>query len=164
MTWLQDHHARAHVHMRAHTKTGIASHIQRDEKPASLRKQAVGGGPIVTRMSSLASQYVGPLSVGTVTSPAGCNDGSTGASLIYLPRGAGGDSQTADTCHMEEQSHIWAVFDTGSTNLWVASDLCSTGPCTKKGRRRYNHTLSQTYAAPREADHLKVTFGTGSLS
>jgi len=147
MEWLQEHHAQ----VMAQSHQTVSLHAQRTSP----------SGPAITRMSSLASQYVGPLNIGTVTSPAGCA-GSQAASLLYLPKGDA--SSQVQTCHIEEQSQIWAVFDTGSTNLWVSSDLCIKGPCTKKERRRYNHSLSQTYASPQQADRLHVQFGTGALT
>merc|ERR1719387_1895405 len=52
------------------------------------------------------------------------------------------------------------VYDTGSTNLWFASTLCTEGPCLK--RRRYDPVNSDTY---QEGNYdLHVTFGTGELS
>lgn len=68
------------------------------------------------------------------------------------------------SCHVEDQSQVWVVFDTGSTNLWVASDLCTTGACAKDGRRRYNHTLSASYQRPSVLNELHIQFGTGSIA
>lgn len=68
------------------------------------------------------------------------------------------------SCHVEDQSQVWVVFDTGSTNLWVASDLCTTGACAKPGRRRYNHTVSESYQRPSVLNQLHIQFGTGSIS
>lgn len=163
--WLRGHHAETLVQMGGDISSGLAAAVHRHETSLSHAKQAYVDGPTATRLSSLASQYVGPLSVGTVTSPSGCASSSPVA-LAYMPRisSTGEASSTIQTCHAEEQSEIWAVFDTGSTNLWVASDLCIKGPCTKKGRRRYNHSLSQTFVSPQKQDHLHVVFGTGSLS
>merc|ERR1719284_1294983 len=37
------------------------------------------------------------------------------------------------------------VFDTGSTNLWMASTLCKRGSCVERGRARFNHKASLTF-------------------
>jgi len=58
---------------------------------------------------------------------------------------------------------VWVVFDTGSTNIWISSDLCTQGPCTRPGRVRYNHEESLTYHEPENLLQLQVEFGTGKL-
>lgn len=127
---------------------------------------------IATRLSSLGSQYVGPIGVGSVLRPANCRL-TSGKSLRYVPRDrpqeaagliADAAGSTDDECHAEEQAQVWVVFDTGSTNLWVASDACQTGNCARPGRTRYDHKLSQTYRAPRSRALLQVEFGTGTVS
>jgi hypothetical protein len=62
------------------------------------------------------------------------------------------------------------VFDTGSTNLWVASVLCKTAPCdTDKARKFYNPSLSLTQEPWRvngttvNGKEIDITFGTGEL-
>jgi len=55
------------------------------------------------------------------------------------------------------------VFDTGSTNIWVSSDLCKDGACVQPGRSRYDHTLSSTYQAPQKEAQLHIEFGTGRI-
>lgn len=88
----------------------------------------------VTGLSSLSSQYVGPIGVGT--SPHGKST---------------------------SEAEVWVVFDTGSTNLWVASDECTDGPCANEDRKRYNHTDSATFSRPTRSTELTVQFGTGRL-
>lgn len=65
-------------------------------------------------------------------------------------------------CHYEEQTTINVVFDTGSTNLWIASDLCTTAPCINSDRHRYGHTYSETYQVA-GGGKLDIEFGTGEL-
>lgn len=64
---------------------------------------------------------------------------------------------------VREQETLNVVFDTGSTNLWMASTLCKTRQCSE-GRKRYDHLLSTTYASPEEPVTLDVKFGTAELS
>merc|ERR1719265_934574 len=75
----------------------------------------------VTGMSNLFnSQYVGPIGVGTVKSPDNCELPKDHVMFI-----AGLDAQATEeerkTCHLREESQIWVVFGTGSTNIWIAS-------------------------------------------
>jgi len=59
------------------------------------------------------------------------------------------------------ESEINVVFDTGSTNLWIASTLCQSDDCS--ARARYNKDASSTATDPSEPVHLDITFGTGEL-
>mmetsp|Transcript_46191 Transcript_46191/g.108182 ORF Transcript_46191/g.108182 Transcript_46191/m.108182 type:complete len:569 (-) Transcript_46191:57-1763(-) len=119
--------------------------------------------PAETRLTSLESQYIGQIGVGSVLSPSNCTPASE--SLIYL----GPDEYnraTEDqkrTCHVRDQSLIWVVFDTGSTNIWVSSVLCTKGPCASHERNRYDRSLSRTYA-PGPGGTLQIEFGTGRIT
>jgi pepsin A len=59
------------------------------------------------------------------------------------------------------ESEINVVFDTGSTNLWIASTLCHSSDC--ESRHQYDPPKSVTYALPAMPVHLDITFGTGEL-
>jgi len=61
----------------------------------------------------------------------------------------------------EAESQIRVVFDSGSTNLWIASSYCVQENC--KERHRYDPEESVTYRAPEVPVHLDITFGTGEL-
>merc|ERR1719456_1243126 len=54
---------------------------------------------------------------------------------------------------------INVVFDSGSTNIWIASMDCKEGSCLK--HKRYDQSTSKTFADSRHT--LDVTFGTGNL-
>jgi len=114
----------------------------------------------VTVLSNLNSQYVGPIGVGTIVNPQGCSGQPT--SFVHLSKDA--DAHDVKQCHTEDESHVWVVFDTGSTNLWVSSDLCRQGACAKEERSRYNHLRSVTYKQPDRPAHLKIRFGTGQVT
>eukprot|EP00396_MALV-II-16_sp_LP-1_P000190 gene190-352_t len=113
----------------------------------------------VTRLQNLYnSQYVGAIGVGTVSRPAGCvrdraRAGNTGPVQFV----ANAFVSEPDECHYEEQTTINVVFDSGSTNLWIASDLCTTDPCTEKERH------SESFRNYPEAENLDIEFGNGEL-
>lgn len=123
-------------------------------------------GYAVTGLSSLSSQYVGPIGVGTVMRPVNCIANATALNSTpfrYLRSAVAGLAGYQD-CHLEVQSQVWVVFDTGSTNIWIASDLCVNGPCAVPGRHRYNHTASSTFDSPSSMLQLTVQFGTGQIT
>jgi pepsin A len=119
--------------VRRHRWALLDASRQYDSKQKTIDEQH----PVVTRLSSLMSQYVGPIGVGT--------------------------KMPCTNCPPQEQSKVWVVYDTGSTNIWIASDLCKSGPCTMEGRHRYDHTDSLTYMNPADQLSLDVHFGTGEL-
>lgn len=121
-------------------------------------------GKAVTGLSNLQSQYVGPIGVGTMRAPEGCSTAPRSL-LQFVNEGDSGSNEKAKdvSCRAETESQVFVVFDTGSTNIWVSSDLCIKGPCTKKGRTRYNHTRSSTYQVPKDPLQLSIEFGTGKI-
>jgi len=120
--------------------------------------------PPAIELDKLASQYVGPIGVGTKITPAGCTV-EEGRSLAFISYADVSNSNSTGTaCHLQDQSDIWVVLDTGSTNIWVNSDLCKAGACAKAERNRYNHGESITYEPPKDPVMLNITFGTGKVS
>jgi len=107
-----------------------------------------------TIIKNLVQEYVGPIGIGTVTEPRGCARNS----LLQVD----GSAQTA--CRTREQSMLNVVFDTGSTNLWMASTLCREGPCVSPGRTRYNLKESETFSRPETSGNYEVNFATAVLS
>lgn len=59
----------------------------------------------------------------------GAGDGADKKPLAFVARDFAADLRAKGVCHFEEESTINVVFDTGSTNLWISSDLCKTEPC-----------------------------------
>jgi len=156
---LQMHHA-AHAEIQ---KVGLPAETSTSAATlrGSMATQATG-------LSNLNSQYVGPIGVGSVIQPSGCErslvDGGT--SLVYVQHSVDSNSSASasrNACHMEDESLVWVVFDTGSTNLWVSSDLCRQGPCAHAGRSQYHHLRSVSYKKPSALVQLKIRFGTGEI-
>lgn len=93
------------------------------------------GSNVIPLTNLRDSQYVGPIGVG---------------------------SKRVDG-KMVPESYVNVVFDTGSTNLWVSSDLCRDLACS--GRSQYHPKLSITHSpAPSQFGPLDITFGTGELT
>jgi len=109
------------------------------------------------------SQYVGPIGVGTVKRPTNCVL-PAGNQVKFISNLDGKATQEDKAqCHLEEESQVWVVFDTGSTNVWVSTDLCDESPCTNEGRHRFTHIKSATFNEPAVPVNLDITFGTGEL-
>eukprot|EP00405_Crypthecodinium_cohnii_P017967 CAMPEP_0206444612 /NCGR_PEP_ID=MMETSP0324_2-20121206/15012_1 /ASSEMBLY_ACC=CAM_ASM_000836 /TAXON_ID=2866 /ORGANISM="Crypthecodinium cohnii, Strain Seligo" /LENGTH=718 /DNA_ID=CAMNT_0053912661 /DNA_START=135 /DNA_END=2291 /DNA_ORIENTATION=- len=168
---LLEHQQKALVQLSEKEVTSQLSRPRRHQRLVDYRtrqKTVPKDKPAVTRLDSLDSQYVGPIGVGTVTYPANCKT-AEGQSLIFLDSTeeeirANKSSSNESTCHIVNQAKIWVVFDTGSTNLWVSSDLCQSGPCSRLGRARYDHLQSSTFADPAHGVYLNIEFGTGKIS
>jgi pepsin A len=107
---------------------------------------------IKTGLKSINMEFLGPMGIGTKYDPAGCNNRS---SLLEV--------DIKRTCRTIPQQSLNVVFDTGSTNMWIASTLCQSGPCTAPGRKRYDMRESATYKVLPEVRTLDVRFGTGRL-
>merc|ERR1719456_367361 len=122
-------------------------------------QQGVSAMPLKNVMNS---QYTGPISVGNIRK-GGCTDSHHDEDLSFL---LPWNSTTVmlEECHLEPQSQVWVIFDTGSTNLWVASDVCTKKPCRDQGRAYYDHTKSSSFQKPHGRQvTLDVKFGTGEL-
>lgn len=150
------------------TLQGAHHHRSRSTVHAAQSLRLGGDSMPVTGLSSLQSQFVGPLGVGTMAVPTGCADRSN-ASLVYIPPSeAQGDSlidltEAQQECHATSESQIWVIFDTGSTNLWIASDRCKSKACFMEGRSMYNHSRSLSWSGS-GWPKVHIQFGTGSLS
>lgn len=74
---------------------------------------------------------------------------------------------TADDGNAQFEARV--VFDTGSTNLWIASVLCKASPCDRDGAEKfYDPAKSKTSQAfiedGMESDSdIDIVFGTGEL-
>mmetsp|Transcript_25803 Transcript_25803/g.71914 ORF Transcript_25803/g.71914 Transcript_25803/m.71914 type:complete len:557 (-) Transcript_25803:104-1774(-) len=132
---------------------------------------ALSDGTAVMGLSNLHAEYVGPIGVGTQITPQSCAANLTSkkarSRLAQIFGQASNDEdafleEAHAKCHVTELEHIWVVFDTGSTNIWISSDHCKDGPCTFEGRHRFNHSNSVTFVDPHR-DSVEVSFGTGTL-
>lgn len=60
---------------------------------------------------------------------------------------------------------LQVVYDTGSADFWVASDLCTEGPCADPARARYNHSRSTSFRDPIGGrTTLETEYASGRLS
>mmetsp|Transcript_45971 Transcript_45971/g.76339 ORF Transcript_45971/g.76339 Transcript_45971/m.76339 type:complete len:549 (+) Transcript_45971:10-1656(+) len=82
------------------------------------------------------TEYSGVMGVGTARGPAG---------------------------ELTSETELRVIFDTGSADLWVASDLCTDWPCNREGLRRYNHSRSSTYHPTASLMQVQTEYGSGKL-
>jgi len=159
---LREHHQEALAgpamyHSNAHVN---ASFLRTSHKKTRARP--------VTSLKRLDSQYVGYIGVGTVSSDGGGCKSTNPSSFLDAPRLVDDDSSSSavehGNCLVMEESQVMVVFDTGSTNIWINSDLCRVGACAKPGRHRYNHNNSLTYKVPDHGLQLHIQFGTGEIT
>ncbi|CAL1146112.1 unnamed protein product, partial [Cladocopium goreaui] len=61
-------------------------------------------------------------------------------------------------------AELYVVFDTGSADVWLASDLCTSGPCTMEGRHRFNRSSSSTFRQDQTPQAVTTEYATGALS
>merc|ERR1719471_2304366 len=81
----------------------------------------------LTKLKQLDSQYVGYIGVGTVPADgSGCKS-TNPSSFMDAPRLVDDDGSSSafehGNCQVTEESQVMVVFDTGSTNIWINSDL-----------------------------------------
>lgn len=129
-------------HSAQHTTTLWRRHGSTAEKDLSaslIEKSSVAKRhrkkkPNMTELHNEVTEYVGKIGIGTE---------------------ANGEDPVAE---------VRVVFDTGSTNLWAASALCTQSPCVDKGRSRFDSAKSVTFMTPPIGDKpLDIKFGTGEL-
>jgi len=128
-------------HLQEHHRVSLDASLH--NAPSGLLHTSIQQGMAVTRLHNLASQYVGQVGVGSALASSDCSPGASAE------------------CPRDVESWVWLVLDTGSTNIWVSSDLCTS--CGQSGRTRYNHTRSLTYAPAPHGLQLAVQFGTGKV-
>jgi len=176
MEALQSHHRQAQVlrqtigHVREASTLKIGKH--RRGRAYNRPLDSIGDLPPAIELDRLESQYVGPIGVGTKVFPSGCASNIEQARSLTFISYAESEGANANatalaegiTCHRQDESHIYVVLDTGSTNTWVNSDLCTRGACSKIGRNRYHRSASVTYVQPKDPVMLNITFGTGKVS
>eukprot|EP00927_Polykrikos_kofoidii_P071013 TRINITY_DN67355_c0_g1_i1.p1 TRINITY_DN67355_c0_g1~~TRINITY_DN67355_c0_g1_i1.p1 ORF type:complete len:577 (-),score=80.22 TRINITY_DN67355_c0_g1_i1:151-1881(-) len=162
----------------------VADHAEHGETQGYLG-WATSGTSTVTPLAPTKSLYIGPLGVG-MTFPEGCDqwlgdvrDEARAGDPVILSENVAhrnvsitvtGDGEfvkagsSARSCAASPETMLNVIYDTGSTNIWLASDLCIDGACVGEGRQRFNHTRSETFKYPEKPVEVRVLFGTGELA
>jgi len=144
-----EHYTRVSPHqvsaLRSHQKK---VNILKGQATTAVIEHSGSSVNVPKKFRPMPNMYAGPIGIGTTSLPPGC---------------AREYSVEKTSCEVKPQEHLHVVFDTGSTNLWMASDLCSRGACAELHRHRFNRSLSETFQEPRHAKRLDIRFGTGEL-
>lgn len=124
------------VHATSLWRRNRESRLVRKESHIEIGAQAQQFTNVTTALAHTKTEYVGVIGVGTA------HDGKS------------------------PQFEARVVFDTGSTNLWVASVLCKSSPCTaEKAKHFYDpeQSITQEFFGKEGSQDLKVVFGSGEL-
>lgn len=161
---LQDHHERMAAAAGASLRSTAANAemLVHDHKYCArgVNNGSTSARAVIGLTNLFDSQYVGPIGVGSILQ-GNCQKQNVRSLEFIADTDMDASNSERQNCHVEDQSKIWVVFDTGSTNIWVASDLCKVGPCAKRDRRRYDHTKSLSYSPG--SLRLAIQFGTGQI-
>jgi len=143
------------------------------------------GGPFQTQASSMAASGTSvsmrqmaalhltrTSKLGSITHEQRLRFGSPGAAVDKPPLGVMKLQDLLGTEYVGQlavgtrsgspQANLRVIYDTGSTDLWVLSDLCKKYPCTAKGHNVYNHSDSESFYSPRDTP-LSTGYGSGEL-
>jgi len=107
-----------------------------DRKQVEMGVHSQHFSNVTTKLAYTRSEYIGTIGVGTARDGKG------------------------------PQFEARVVFDTGSTNLWVASYLCKTPPCSEERAKHFynpHESITQEFLEG-EQDELRVVFGSGQLT
>jgi len=141
---LQSHHrehaqTKRSLNVRTHSaKQNVLSAEQKKDAFASGGFQAMA----LTEISH--SQYVGPIGIGSSLSPEGCDPSSlveSNASASMSPQNGSALLESRVKCTVSDQSQVWVVLDTGSTNIWISSDLSVRTMCKRRPHAVQSHGI-----------------------
>lgn len=61
-------------------------------------------------------------------------------------------------------TQLSVIFDTGSSDLWLASNLCKSRSCQMSGRHLFNQSQSSTFHEPLHSSaELQTVYGSGTI-
>lgn len=109
-----------------------------------LQGAAVRTTQRLVQLKSIGPEYVGTIGVGTR------NVSSSNASL-------------ASKVGAVPEAELNVIYDTGSSDLWVASDLCDNRTCLLGSRPYFNHSRSLTFQQEPSGDRLTTYYGSGAF-
>eukprot|EP00928_Gymnodinium_smaydae_P027028 TRINITY_DN21035_c0_g2_i1.p1 TRINITY_DN21035_c0_g2~~TRINITY_DN21035_c0_g2_i1.p1 ORF type:complete len:562 (+),score=100.85 TRINITY_DN21035_c0_g2_i1:125-1810(+) len=106
------------------------------------------------KLSDVAgSEYVGVLNVGGTAS---ATSGTQTLTNTTTP-------PSTELAAAKPLTSMRVVYDTGSSDLWIFSDLCSTRVCRRSWRTSFNHSESVTFHEPQKPLRVRTEYGSGVL-